>query len=811
MKYLSITKRIVIVISAAIILIGIVFTSLLVTIEAKKIERVTKQKIRILAELEAMAIASDFNLLVNKANNLATYFENLIEEGQADREGANMLIKRLVLNDSLLFSAAVVFEENNFDGKDDKYKNTYYYGESGRFTSWWYGFDKNLTFGPLPNFDSEDWYLKIAENRGLTLLEPYFYPLNSGEKVLFITAGRSIIVNDRFLGITVTDMSVNHIRSKISDISVFMDDYTCLISPSGLYATHPIKEKVGKRIAFQDLGSEKIDSLRTGKVFEDKHISEYIFEEVYDFYVPLKINHVHDLWYLRISVPTEVVKKQISTFRKQLVLTYFVMLVIILILLHIILYSKLKPINRITDLITQLSAEGVEYAKPLKLKEDNEIGLLVKSYNNLIESLKGKNQAEENLRVNQQLLKQKNREYEVINEKLRISNAELNDKNKQLYDAKERAEESDQLKAEFLRNMSHEVRTPLNGILGFSDILRNEDISTEDKIQCIDVINSCSQQLLSIIDDILEISFLETKQIKPKFSKVDITEVLMELYLIFSMQAKKKGLDFNLQLAHNGSCMLVTDKNKLLKALDNIIENAIKYTEKGKIDIGYKHHDNSFEIFVKDTGIGIEKENFEKVFVRFSQGNIDQTMEYGGLGLGLSIAKENIEIIGGNISLESKRPGGTTFFISLPDDKSIQGIGQDSEEFNNKKLDTKQKMKVLIVEDEEINCLFLKTILYEKFGNKIDILLARSGKEALEIFSGQTGIDIILMDIKMPEMDGFEVTQKIRETNKNIPIIAQSAYTSVRDERKAIDVGCNAFIPKPIDARYLEDLILDLI
>jgi len=329
--------------------------------------------------------------------------------------------------------------------------------------------------------------------------------------------------------------------------------------------------------------------------------------------------------------------------------------------------------------------------------------------------------------------------------------------------AKDKAEESDRLKTEFINNMSHEIRTPMNGILGFSELLSNSNISELKQKQYITIIQSNSRQLMRIIDDILEISRLGTKQVKTFKNKVCINKLLQRQYEVFNIKAKEVPLYLKNKLS-DAESTIYTDETKLNKVISNLLENALKFTDTGFVEFGYevkeKKQSKYIEIYVKDTGIGIKQEKQEMIFHRFSQEEKYFSKNKGGLGLGLSIAKENTELIGGEISVKSEKGKGATFFIKIPYEKiAIKPkfiLDDNIDATKNKKSD---KYTFLIVEDEEVNFLYLDTLLNNIYKNSIR-LHAKNGEEAVEICKNNNNIDFVFMDLKMPVMNGFEATKK---------------------------------------------------
>ncbi len=372
--------------------------------------------------------------------------------------------------------------------------------------------------------------------------------------------------------------------------------------------------------------------------------------------------------------------------------------------------------------------------------------------------------------------------------------------------ARKKAEEANNLKTEFLHNMSHEIRTPMNGIIGFAEMLGNKNISEEKRNYYTRIVQNSSYQLLKIIDDILEISTLETKQIKVSNEEFCLNELLMELFSIFSLKSNETNIPIYIKkgLQQNQS-KLISDKSKLIKILGNLLENALKYTHTGYIEMGYYVEGDKLVLYVKDTGIGISPENTEIIFERFSQGAKELSKEYGGLGLGLSIAKENAKLLGGDISIESEKGNGSVFYVTIPY-IPLKKHSQDTIKTiaNNKTMQDKQ-YEILVAEDEEINFLYIEVLL-EKIPN-LNLIHAKNGKEAVDVCLKNENIDLVLMDIKMPIMNGHEATKQIKLHYPDLPVIAQTAYSTEFDKELALRHGCDDFLSKPIQKERFLKLI----
>jgi PAS domain S-box-containing protein len=414
-----------------------------------------------------------------------------------------------------------------------------------------------------------------------------------------------------------------------------------------------------------------------------------------------------------------------------------------------------------------------------------------------------------NEELNFQTDEKEKREEELLiaNKELLFQNQEKEKQAIELTKARDNAEESDRLKTEFLNNMSHEIRTPMNSILGFSEFLNDPHLENKKRKSFVKIIQNSGNQLLRVIDDIIEISKLETKQVKLKEEKVNLNDLLLELFSVFDPKAKESQISLHLErgLSDTKSIILL-DSLKLHKVLNNLLENALKFTNEGKINFGYKLENNKLEFFVSDTGIGIPKGKNKIIFKRFSQADKELSKKVGGLGLGLSIAKENVMLLGGDINVESKMMRGSTFRFNIPFNPFISDIKID-----NNKLDDEKEFTFLIVEDEEINFMFIEILLLDKIKINCRIIHAINGKEAVEICENNTTIDLVLMDLKMPIMNGFEATRLIKKFRPSLPIIAQTAYTSEEDRKKAKEAGCNDFISKPIKKEILKKTINNFI
>ncbi len=433
-----------------------------------------------------------------------------------------------------------------------------------------------------------------------------------------------------------------------------------------------------------------------------------------------------------------------------------------------------QPILELAKLTRKISGEG-DYSVRIESKSNDEIGILYDNFNEMLQ--------------------------QILNREAARDEAE-----KKLVEAKEKAEESDRLKSAFLANMSHEIRTPMNAILGFAELITvpDSEITPSEKESFIKLIRSGGDNLLRLIDDIIDISKIEAGQIKIHKKECNLNQTLKEIQQSFFEIRKHKGkeqIDILLnENARSQNIVIKTDPLRLNQILTNLIDNAVKFTEKGFIEFGYEIlNEEKILFYVKDTGVGMDHKKKDLVFDRFTKIEDDKTRLYRGAGLGLAISKSLVELLGGSIWVESILGEGSTFYFGLPFDKLKELEKPEkplviSEDYNW------ANRTILIAEDEPANVIYIEEVLKI---TKAKVLRAMNGKEAVEIFKRNNDIDIVIMDIKMPEMDGYEATKQIKKLNKDIPVISQTAYAMPGDIDKGLDSGMNDYLVKPVKPKIL--------
>ncbi len=392
----------------------------------------------------------------------------------------------------------------------------------------------------------------------------------------------------------------------------------------------------------------------------------------------------------------------------------------------------------------------------------------------------------------------------LLEEKVKERTFELEIKNHELEVAKEKAETSDRLKTAFLHSISHEVRTPLNGILGFGELLADPGIEQADKNDYMNLLKFSSDRLLKTINDYLDMAKLVSGNMNAHPRPFPLRELLDELNIYYKNLSDNKGLTLLCNIPGiDDNTMLQTDREILHKLLSHLLDNAVKFTHEGEISVNFSTNPEYIEFHIKDTGIGIKDELRNQIFNIFTQGEMGNTRNYEGSGLGLSLAKRMVDLLGGSLGFESEAGAGSTFKVIIPTGMPANaGLQKHTSGLKPKTAD---KPVILIVEDENLNYAYLEAIV-KRYAKKV--LLANNGKVAVEMCHQNPDISLVFMDIRMPEMDGIDATRIIKSFRKDLPVIALTAYAIDNDERDAIEAGCDDYLLKPYNHAALKKMLI---
>jgi signal transduction histidine kinase len=452
------------------------------------------------------------------------------------------------------------------------------------------------------------------------------------------------------------------------------------------------------------------------------------------------------------------------------------------------------PILRLAA-VTRKIRETLDYSVRVKKETLDETGILYDGFNEMLQSIEASKRERDTA---QQKLQEEREHLEI----------RVLERTAELSAAKEKAEESDKLKSSFLANMSHEIRTPLNAILGFSALIQDPATTSAELKEYYGMMESSGNDLLHLIDDILDISKIEANQIEINLKETSVTPLAEEVFRTFRHTLHAEIHDDSvipnfITPPEKAEYVMYTDPYRLKQILLNLLNNAIKFTPKGSIDFCYFPNDAKTHLifYIKDTGIGIAKDQQGKIFERFTKVADIKTKHYRGTGLGLSIALKLTQLLKGEIRVESELNIGTAFYLSFPLSKVLATNVFHEIKPRDVSLDFLSGKVILIAEDVEYNYWYLEIVLCKN--KDVKILWAKTGLEAVDICRKNHNIDIVLMDLQLPEMNGMDAIRLIKSENKSLPIIVQTAYATPSDIKASHDAGCDDIVIKPIDKNEL--------
>jgi signal transduction histidine kinase len=497
---------------------------------------------------------------------------------------------------------------------------------------------------------------------------------------------------------------------------------------------------------------------------------------------------------LVLIASTDIIREKTNSHIKS-VLVILVITILLAILLAFWLERIISgPILRLAT-VTRKIQDTLDYSVRVKKEAYDETGMLYDGFNDMLQSIEASNK-ERDLAQNK------------LQDERELLEIRVLERTKELNTAKEKAEESDKLKSAFLANMSHEIRTPLNAILGFSALIRDSSTTAEELDEYYRMMETSGNDLINLIDDILDISLIEANQIKINLQDINVVQLAEEVFRTFkqSLYAENPHIPVTpvfVVPSEKADYVLYTDPLRLKQILLNILNNAIKFTPEGSIEFCYFPNETKTHLvfYIKDTGIGIPKNQQEKIFERFTKVADIKTKHYRGTGLGLSIALKLTQLLNGDITVESELNVGSVFYLTFPMTRVLSPIVIPEKKTKDESLAFLSGKVILIAEDVEYNYRYLEIILSKN--QDVKILWAKNGLEAVDLCRKNHDINIVLMDIQMPEMNGLDATSLIKSENKSLPVIAQTAYATHPDILAARKAGCDDIVVKPINKNEL--------
>lgn len=832
-----------------------------------------KYSYEIKSELQAARVSSE---------SLMTVFKTLIDRGEADRDTLNAILQNSLKQKKYIISFCVAFEPNKLDGKDAEYAGQYpFYDKSGRYAPYWSMQNGEISVEPLSDFDGDAWYAGARNSGKEYITDPFFYDVQ-GTPVLMTSLVFPILINDEFIGIVSSDMALESLQDMVSHVNTSgLNEYTEIYSNAGIIVAHPEDQYFNKNIyatsvynmlisdpskagealeiannyvknmspqgmgdktaaneyhnavAFVEnlaayavksdaakldlallpnilakellqldakraaVAEEATSSIKKGKTFS---VTE---DGYYKIYMPIQFSEDTNPWSVAVNVPMSAVLKRSDEIRNYVIFVSAAGIALIAILLYFITRNITKPILDLAYSAKQVG-EGRFNVNIPESKNRDEVGMLSTAFRTMVEQI---NSLISRLTSSSVELKKKNEDLKELNEAL--------------IEARDQAESSNRAKSIFLSNMSHEMRTPLNAIVGMTAIGQKAK-EEERKNDAFHKIKEASAHLLSLINDVLDMSKMEANKLELSSAKFNFHKVIDDSLKLVDIQLRAKQHRLQIEIDKDIPEIFIGDDFRLSQVIVNLLSNAIKFTEnRGKLGLRVFVRESVNNIYtlqfeVSDTGIGIRPEQAAKLFRMFEQADSSTSRNFGGTGLGLALSKRIVEIMGGEIRVESEADKGSTFFFTVKLERSADSgkhaglnpahAGSDTPERQaddgaqsagvENQPDFSGK-SILLAEDIEIN---REVVIAMLEATNIQIDCAVNGKEAYEMFAANPdNYDAILMDIQMPVLDGVEAAKLIRALDKDVPIIALTANVFKEDVEKYFEIGMSDHIGKPLD------------
>ncbi|MFP3043456.1 ATP-binding protein [Treponema primitia] len=718
-------------------------------------ETADKYKNAIIAELQGARIT---------AETFSTVFETLKDYNLTDRDMMNDILKNALANKEYITAFCIAYDPDALDGKDAQYAGLGpAYDETGRYAPYWNKLGGNIDVEFLPDIDSEDWYIVPKAERHEYITDPYPYGLQ-GRTVMLASLIFPIIHSDKFIGIISSDIVLDKLQEMVDKVNPHgQEGYTEIISHSGAVIAHPNKDYLGKDLAETLVEGQSrlqhIDEIKSAIKSGEMYISQG--KNFYTVYMPIQFSKVTNPWSVAVSIPMAKIMTNADSIRNYVILVSIIAICVIGFVLYFIVRSVTKPILILSETAKTLGEGHFDTEVPL-IKSNDEIGALSRAFKFMVEKLNG---------------------------------------------AMTEAVDANKAKGLFMANISHEIRTPLNAVMGLNDLLLKTNVDDKQR-DYIEKIKGASATLLGLVNDILDFSEAEEGHMKLENAPFDIRKMFDELSVFFREKNKSSPLELRFELDSALPASIMGDERRLRQIFTNLTGNAYKFTEKGSITVrvavsSRTSNSVALDFAVCDTGIGMSREQMDKLFAAFDQADNSATRKYGGAGLGLAVTREIVELMGGKISVTSELKNGTTFMFScafpLVEEKTAI---RDTAPANIENA-VLHGVRVLLVEDNEINAMIVQELLSAVGMN---VTTAQNGQDALDILADKAKsrlppFDLVLMDLQMPVMDGYEATRLIKETPeyKGMPVYALTAHAFPEERERCLALGMEDHLTKPID------------
>jgi signal transduction histidine kinase/CheY-like chemotaxis protein len=747
-------------------------------------EMAEKFKNEIRAELQGARVT---------AETLSTVLGTLKDHGLTDRDMMNDMLRNALAQKEYITAFCIAYDPNALDGKDAEYAGVGpLYDETGRFAPYWNKLGDNIDAEPLYDIDISDWYYVPKATKREYITDPYPY-LVQGQEVMLSSLVFPILHKGEFIGIISSDTVLDKLQEMVSQVNTRAHGgYTEIFSNSGVVVAHPDREFLAKDVAETLTLSGSGENREQEAEAIKKAIAEGVLhiagnENFYSVYMPIQFSSVTRPWSVAVNIPIKDVLQRAVGIRSYVVVVSVISILVIALLLYLVTRSLTKPILVLAKSAKALGEGNYHVEVPLSHGGD-EIGVLSRAFKVMAK------------RINDLITTLQN-----YTRELEEKNVNLKKLNEQLVAAKEEAEDSSRAKSEFLSNMSHEMRTPMNAIIGMTSIGKSA-LGIEEKNYSLKKIEDASTHLLGVINDILDMSKIEANKLELSFQEFDFEKVLQKVVNVLNFRIDEKKQNFHVSIDRNIPRRIVGDDQRLAQVITNLLSNAGKFTpEGGSIRLGARFMEEKngrcvIEFAINDTGIGISAEQQERLFSAFQQADPSTSRKFGGTGLGLAISKRIVEMMGGKIWVESEPGKGSTFFFTIQAErgktelKSLLNAGVNRE-----------NLRLLAVDDDpEILDFFKETTK----SLRLSCDTVPSAEAVVRLMEQNRRYDIYFIDWKMPGMNGIELSRKIKEHQAGqfvVTMISSTEWSAIAGEAKA--AGVDRFLSKPLFPSDIADCV----
>jgi signal transduction histidine kinase/CheY-like chemotaxis protein len=751
-------------------------------------ERAEKFKNEIRAELQGARVT---------AETLSTVLGTLKDHGLTSRDMMNDILRNALVQKEYITAFCIAYEPDALDGKDAEYAGVGpLYDETGRYAPYWNKLGDHIDAEPLYDIDISDWYYVPKETKQEYITDPYPY-LVQGQEVMLSSLVFPILHKGEFIGIISSDTVLDKLQEMVSQTNVRVHGgYTEIFSNSGVVVAHPDKEFLVKDVA------ETLPSGGSGKTREQE--AEAVKKAVaagqiyisggrdfYSVYMPIEFSSVTLPWSVAVHIPMKDVLQSAANVRNYVMGVSVLAILVIAFLLYLVTRSFMKPILVLSKSAKALGEGNFHVEVPLNGGGD-EIGVLSRAFKVMVKRI---NDLVTTLQDYTRELEDKNANLKKLNEQLRA--------------AKEEADESNRAKSEFLSNMSHEMRTPMNAIIGMTSIGKSA-LGIDEKNYALKRIENASSHLLGVINDILDMAKIEANKLELSSLEFDFEKVLQKVVNVINFRIDEKKHNFHVDIDRNIPRRIVGDDQRLAQVITNLLSNAVKFTpEGGSIRLstrflGEKNGRCTIQFNVSDTGIGISEEQQKRLFNAFQQADLSTSRKFGGTGLGLAISKRIVEMMGGEIRVESEPGKGSTFFFTIQagrgktEVKSLLNSGVNWE-----------NVRLLAVDDDpEILDFFRETTK----NLRLSCDTVSCAEEVVRLIEQNQYYDIYFIDWKMPGMNGIELSRRIKEHQAGhsvVTMISSTEWSVIAADAKA--AGGDRFLSKPLFPSEIADCVNECI